>query len=296
MNLILRVLPIAFCPFLQLKSNHSCFHHQKSKAEPLHKEAESKVEAPQTELPQLKKKKKKKKKVVKIVDEDDARHDVSDDVTHYDVTNDDVTDNMNGVRNGVRHRVIVTTTTENEENVIEHVSEDDEHEAQTVVKKKKKKPKAKIMEGNLGSNSGDEETLKISPRVKKRKKKKKNLVVLDGDLVDSKSDVHSEINHENDLDIERENRFDSHHEIEHAESLESIKVKKPKVKKRKKKRNRTAPIDDVPEEGTMSLDSLPAPIWKTPSSSWTSLPPIGSNADAHSGGLPPIKSNKSIRE
>ena len=280
----------------QQKIYYSCFDHQKSKSEAINKEAESKVEASQTELPQLKKKKKKKKKVVRIVDEDDLRHDVSDDATHYDVTNDDITDNVNGVRNGVRHRIIVTTTTENDEHVIEHVSEDNEHEAQIVVKKKKKKPKAKIVEGNLGSNSGDEETLKISPRVKKRRKKKKTVAMLDEDVVDNKSEVQSEINHENDLDIGRENRFDNHHEIEHAESLESIKVKKPKVKKRKKKKNRTVPINDVPEEGSMSLDSLPAPIWKTPSSSWTSLPPIGSNVDAHSGGLPPIKSNKSIRE
>ena len=203
---------------------------------------------------------------------------------------------MNDAKNGVRHRVIVTTTIDNDEHVVEHVSEDDEEEVQVVVKKKKKKPKAKMVEGNLGSNSGDEETLKISPRVKKRKKKKKNLRVLDEDVVDDKSDVPNEMSHENNLNIERENQFDNNHETGHADSLESIKVKKPKVKKRKKKKNRTAPVDDRPEEGTMSLESLPAPIWKTPSSSWTSLPPIGSNVDAHYGGLPPIKSNKSLRE
>lgn len=261
--------------------------HQKSKTEPIYKAADSKIEVHQTELPQLKKKKKKKKKVVRVIEEDDVRHNVSD---------NDVTNDMNDVSNGIRHRVIVTSTAENGEHEIEHVSEDNEHETQIVVKKKKKKPKAKIVEENLGNDSGDEETLNISPRVKKRKKKKKNMPMLGEDLVDNENDVQNEINHDNDLETERENRFDNHHETEHAESLESIQVKKPKVKKRKKKRNRTVPIDDVPEEGNMSLESLPAPIWKTPSSSWTSLPPIGNNGDAHSGGLPPIKSNKTIRE
>lgn len=211
----------------------------------------------------------KKKKKVKKKRKDDDNGDENDDC------------NANSDRRAI-------STLADEDHVFEELNNSENGGNVIVVKKKKKKPKVKSKE----NASEDEEHIDVSPTGRKGKKKTKIIVAEEDDNIKRGScDEDNEIRMMKDVSHENYDK-DPTTAVENSDIIDTVKQKKPKIKKRKKKRNRTMPIESLPEE-VDAAQTLPAPVFKTPTSSWTSLPPIGNNGDSSGlGNLPPLRSNK----
>lgn len=266
-----------------------------------------------TEVSHVKKRKKKKKKIVKQEEEEspkveeslegnvdqfnqDPEHTLEQSRHSPDIDKPTVVKKKKKVRkkrrdnddlNANSERVTVSAA-EDEDHILEELHDLGNEGDIMVVKKKKKKSKAK-----QENASGEDEPADPAPTVKKVKKKKKIIAI--------EEEEHSPgIKHDTDTELKLDHAVSKIDQSENvhvdgadtAENSEAAQDKKPKIKKKKKKRNRTFPIDSVPEEDNAS-QSLPAPVWKTTATNWTSLPPIANNGDSNGlGGLPPLRSNK----
>ena len=272
-------------------------------------EVESKDDSAKKEASSVKKKKKKKKKILKeaeqeCVNADGILEEVDGGVGKEEYREDELLkESLSEEQPVVRKKKkkmkkkpkenehvntdngkVVVSAAGDEDHVVEKLNDSENESNVIVVKKKKKKPKVRSQE----SLAGDEDQIEVSPTTKKGKKKKR--IVLQEIDEGVSNDVGDEMGDEYEKKHE-EPTEDYYNSMENNEHMDSVKQKKPKVKKRKKKRNRTVPIDSVPEDHDQLQQTLPPPVWRTPATSWTSLAPIGGNDEPSAmGNLPPLRS------
>jgi len=282
---------------------------KKQKAEQTVVEEESKDDSAKKETSSVKKKKKKKKKILKeteqeCVNADDILEEVDGGVGKEEHHEDELLkESLNEDRPVVKKKKkkvkkkpkedenvnadngeVVVSTVRGEDHVVEKLGDSENEANVVVVKKKKKKPKVRSQE-NLAE---DQDQTEASPTTKKGRKKKRTVLHEVDEGVSN--DVGNELGEEHEIKRE-EPTEDYGSSIDNMKHMETGRQKKPKVKKRKKKRNRTAPIDSVPEEHDSLQQTLPPPVWRTPATSWTSLAPIGGNEESSAmGNLPPLRS------